>query len=156
MTVIEINGNKYNSYADVYEADCYLNVKYGSNWKTFDEDKKKLLLVNAAREIDKRDYKGKKLDSNQPLKFPRKICSKLTDEDIIRQAVFELADNLALLSTNSVTSQANLNAVKSMKVGDTDITFKDDAVIKNASNTLNNVINDYLKPYLKGNAEIWL
>lgn len=156
MTIIEINGNKYNSYADVHEADQYLDAKYGSNWITYDDEKKKLLLVNATREIDKKEYKGEKADSNQPLKFPRKICSKLTDENIIRQAVFELADNLSKTLVDSVVSSVNLNAVKSMKVGDTDITFKDDAVIENASNTLNNVINDYLKPYLKGNAEIWL
>ena len=54
------------------------------------------------------------------------------------------------------SSSANLQAIKSMKVGDTDITFKDDAELVDPATVVTSVIDDLLKPYLKGNAEVWL
>lgn len=156
MTTITINEIEYNSYASIEEADQYLNVKYGSNWSTYDEDKKAKLLVNATREIDKKDYQGVKVDKAQPLKFPRLIAGVETDENLVKQACIELADNLALASSSSGGGTANLQAIKSMKVGDTDITFKDDAVLEDPATAASGVIDNLLKPYLKGNAEVWL
>lgn len=156
MTTITINDIEYNSYASIEEADQYLNIKYGSNWSTYDENKKAKLLVNATREIDKRDYQGVKVDEEQPLKFPRLIAGVETDENLVKQACIVLADNLALTSSSSGGGTANLQAIKSMKVGDTDITFKDDAVLVDSATAASGVIDDLLKPYLKGNAEVWL
>lgn len=155
MTTITINNIDYNSYASVEEAEQYLNVKYGSNWSTYDEDKKAKLLVNATREIDKRDYQGIKVDETQPLKFPRLIAGVETDENLVKQACIELADGMAVVS-GAGSSSANLQAIKSMKVGDTDITFKDDAELVDPATVASGVIDDLLKPYLKGNAEVWL
>lgn len=155
MTTITINGIEYNSYASVEEADEYLNVKYGSNWSTYDDDKKALLLINATREIDKRDYQGVKVDKEQPLKFPRLIDNVPTDDKLVKQACIELADGLALASAGS-SEAAKLQAIKSMKVGDTDIEFKDDAVLVDLTQVANGVIDELLQPYLKGNAVVWL
>lgn len=156
MTTITINDIEYNSYASVEEADQYLNVKYGSNWSTYDEDKKAKLLVNATREIDKMDYRGIKVDKEQPLKLPRLIAGVETDENLVKQACIELADNLALTSSSSGGGTANLQAIKSMKVGDTDIEFKDDAVLLDPVQAADSIIDDLLKEYLKGNAQVWL
>lgn len=156
MTTITINNIEYNSYASVEEADWYLNVKYGSNWSTFDDDKKAILLVNATREIDKREYQGVKVDEKQPLKFPRIIAGVQTDDELVKQACIELADGLALTSTGTSGGAANLQAIKSMKVGNTDIEFKDDAVLVDPAQVASGVIDDLLEPYLKGNAEVWL
>ncbi len=156
MTTIIINNVEYNSYASVEEADQYLNVKYGSNWSTYDEDKKKLLLVNATREIDKREYQGVKVDEKQPLKFPRVIAGVQTDENLVKQACIELADGLALTSSGTGGGTTNLQAIKSMKVGDTDIEFKDDAVLLDPVQAADSIIDDLLKEYLKGNAQVWL
>ena len=156
MTTITINNIEYNSYASVEEADRYLNVKYGSNWSTYDDDKKAILLVNATREIDKREYQGVKVDEKQPLKFPRIIAGIQTDDELVKQACIELADGLALTTTITSGGAANLQAIKSMSVGDTDITFKDDAVLVDPSQVASGVIDDLLEPYLKGNAEVWL
>lgn len=156
MTTITINNIEYNSYASVEEADQYLNVKYSSNWSTYDDDKKAILLVNATREIDKRNYQGVKVDVEQPLKFPRMIGKQQTDDELVKQACIELADGLALTSTGTSGGAANLQAIKSMSVGDTDITFKDDAVLVDPSQVASGVIDDLLEPYLKGNAEVWL
>lgn len=156
MTIITINNIEYNSYASVEDADQYLNVKYGSNWSTYDDDKKAILLVNATREIDKRDYQGVKVDKDQPLKFPRLIGNVQTDEKIVKQACIELADGLALTSTGTSGGAANLQAIKSMSVGDTDIEFKDDVPLQDAFTVACGVIDNLLEPYLKGNAEVWL
>lgn len=156
MTTITINNIEYNSYASVEEADQYLNVKYGSNWSTYDEDKKAKLLVNSTREIDKRLYQGKKADEKQPLKFPRIIAGKPTDDELIKQACIELADGLALTSSGANGGVSNLQAIKSFKVGDTDVEFKDDAELQDPTEITSGVIDDLLKPYLKGNAEVWL
>ena len=156
MTTITINNIEYNSYASVEEADQYLNVKYGSNWSTYDDDKKAKLLVNATREIDKREYQGVKVDEQQPLKFPRIIAKVQTDDELVKQACIELADGLALTSTGTGGGSANLQAIKSMKVGNTNIEFKDDAVLVDPAQVASSVIDDLLEPYLKGNAEVWL
>ncbi len=160
MAKITINDVEYDSYVTLEEADKYLSVKLGSNWLTYDEETKKKLLVNATREIDKRDYQGKKADKDQPLKFPRILsccCQKTTDENLIKQAVFELADALGSNSSSSSSGViSNLQAIKSMKVGDTDIEFKDDVTLEDPSKIADSVIDDLLGEYLKGNAEIWL
>lgn len=155
MATITINNIEYNSYASVEEADQYLNVKYGSNWSTYDDDKKAILLVNSTREIDKRLYQGKKADENQPLKFPLIISGKQTDDELVKQACIELADGLALTSTTS-SGLANLQAIESFKVGDTDVTFKDDVPLEDVFTVARGVIDNLLKQYLKGNAEVWL
>lgn len=155
MTTITINNIEYNSYASVEEADQYLNVKYGSKWSTYDDDKKAKLLVNATREIDKREYQGVKVDEKQPLKFPRIIVGVQTDDELVKQACIELADGLALTS-NGTGGVSNLQAIESFKVGNTDVKFKDDAPLVDAEQLTDDAIKTFLKLYLKGNAEVWL
>lgn len=156
MTTITINDIEYNSYASVEEANQYLNVKYGSNWSTYDDDKKAILLVNSTREIDKRLYQGKKVEENQPLKFPRIIAGVPTDDNLVKQCCIEMADGLALTAMGSSGGIANLQAFESFKVGNTDIKFKDDAVLVDSEQLIDDAIQTFLKPYLKGNAEVWL
>ena len=79
-----------------------------------------------------------------------------TDDELVKQACIELADGLALTSTGTSGGAANLQAIKSMKVGNTDIEFKDDAVLVDPAQVASGVIDDLLEPYLKGNAEVWL
>lgn len=154
MPTITINDIEYNSYVTLEEANAYLNVKYGFNWSTYDDDKKKLLLVNATREIDKREYQGCRLEKDQTLKFPRLIGCKETNQELVKQAAMELADCISLSNTPGGTT--NLQAIKSMKVGDTDIEFKDDAVLEDTVTVAQGVIYQFLKTYLRGNAEVWL
>lgn len=155
MTKITIKGIEYDSYASIEEADNYLAVKYGSTWSTLDEDKKGVMLINATREIDKKDYQGQKVDKSQPLKFPRLICNQETDDGLVKLVTIELADEIS----KGITSGggiANLQAIESFKVGDTQVKFKDDAVLVDPTETAITVINNLLKPYLKGNIEVWL
>lgn len=157
MPTITINDIEYNSYVTLEEANAYLNVKYGSNWSTYDDNKKKLLLVNATREIDKREYQGCKVEEEQPLKFPRIIGCKQTDENLVKQAAMELADGLALTSTGTAGGGVlNLQAIESFKVGDTAVTFKDDVPLEDAFTVASGIIDNLLDAYLKGNAEVWL
>lgn len=156
-TTITIKDIEYNSYASIEEADKYLNVKYGSNWATYNNDKKSILLVNATREIDKREYQGVEVDVKQPLKFPRIIAGVQTNDELVKQACIELADGLALTTTTATSSEnTNLQAIKSMKVGNTDIEFKDDVPLQDTVTLSIGIINYFLCPYLKGNAEVWL
>ena len=74
MDIITINGFDFYSYATVAQADEYFSAKFGSEWANIDEEDKKKLLVTATREIENLCFQGVKIDKEQPLKFPRKIC----------------------------------------------------------------------------------
>lgn len=154
MITIDINGTQYDSYASVEEADKYLIVKYGSIWATLDDNKKAIMLINATREIDKRDYQGQTVAENQPIKFPRLINSQLTDDNLVKQATIELADGIS--KGTSSGGATNIQAIESMKVGDTQIKFKDDAALIDPTKIAGTVIDSLLKQYLKGNVEVWL
>lgn len=154
---IIINGYKYYSYASVEDADIYFGAKFGSNWNTKDVFTKQQLLITATRMIDARQYAGSKLEANQPLQFPRQFKSgNVSDDDLVSACCFEIADSLGTSGSSGNVDSSLLSGVKSYKVGDVDVTMKDDAEIKVTSQE--DIIDDMLKPYLTdvGGAKIWL
>ena len=80
---VEINGNLYNTYATVDEADSYFAATFGSEWDNVGQTQKPQLLVTATRLIDKKDFQGVKVDENQPLKLPRVLADgTITDDNL--------------------------------------------------------------------------
>lgn len=155
--VITYNDNNYYAYGSVEEADKYLSAKYGSTWSTKTEDTKKQLLISATRLIDKYEYAGAKLESTQPLEFPRQFRDgSLSDDDLVMSCCFEVADSLGTSGSTGGVDTSVLSGVKSYKVGDVDVTFKDDATIE--VSTQEDIIKAFLGRYMTdiGGAKIWL
>lgn len=154
---IIINGYKYYSYASVEDADIYFGAKFGSNWNSKDILTKQQLLITATRMIDARQYAGAELENDQPLQFPRQFKSgNVSDDDLVSACCLEIADSLGTSGASGNIDGSILSGVKSYKIGDVDVTMKDDAEIK--VTTQGDIIDDMLKPYLTdvGGAKIWL
>lgn len=154
---IYIDDEKYYAYATVEDADIYFKAKFGSTWASKEELTKQQLLITATRMIDARQYAGTELVPNQPLQFPRQFRSgAVSDDDLVTACCFELADSLGTSGGSGNVDSSMLSGIKSYKVGDVDVTMKDDAEIKITSQ--DDIIDDMLKPYLTdvGGAKIWL
>lgn len=122
MKKVLINEKEYEVYADVEFADNYFNASFGSSWQELDEETKAKLLVTATRSIDKCTWRGVKLEEEQYLEFPRFIAGKHTDDDLVMRACCEEA--FAIYKSGS-SETSNTDGIKTMRVQDTEITFKD-------------------------------
>lgn len=141
MKIIEINENEYPTYATVEEADDYFTAFYGSVWEEIDEEDKKKLLVSASRTIDYGEWRGYKVDEEQKQAFPRIINGKETDEDLLMKACCEEALGIYQSGNNGI---ANTDGIQSVRVQDTEITFKSNATEQEFHS---NAVEDILRPY---------
>ena len=66
-----INGEDYQSYVTVEEADVYYGLDSDHPFLQLTEAEKQVLLVGATRRIDLLHFKGSKQNSDQFLKWPR-------------------------------------------------------------------------------------
>ena len=147
--VIYLFGKDFNVYATVEDADLYFSAMFGNNWAEIGEIQKAQLLITATRQIDRQDFQGVVVDEEQPLKLPRIIAGKPTDDDLVTEACCELA----LQIYQNGNSNVNVNDVQSVSLGDSKITFKDDAVMENTNDLL---IENYLGNYLIGGVRVIL
>lgn len=145
---VSINGKEYPVYATVDEADAYFAGFFNSKWDSISDDDKAKLLVSATRSIDRMQFAGKKVDPEQPLKFPRIIYCEQTCDKILAEACFEEA--ISVYNYNTAFG-SDISGVKSMKVQDTSIEFSDG----NKENQFKSV-NTYnlLYPYFEFGAEV--
>ena len=161
MAIITINDKEYYSYATVQDADDYFNAKFGSEWSGIDQDDKKKLLISATREMEKLCYQGHKVDEEQPLKFPRQICCKVIAEDDYRliECCCEIANAIYLTSCSDCVNMSipNADKIKSMSVGDTSISFQENASIETDvfDAMAMPIIKKYLRCFLKGNVIVY-
>lgn len=160
MAIITINDKEYYSYATVQDADDYFGAKFGSEWSGIDQEDKKKLLISATREIEKLCYQGHKVDEEQPLKFPRQICCKVVAEDDYRliECCCEVANAIYQCSLNAQNIMiGNADKIKSMSVGDTSISFQDNASIETDvfDAVAMPIIKKYLRCFLKGNVIVY-
>ena len=161
MATIIINNIEYPSYATVQDADNYFSAKFGSEWSLLQTEDKNKLLVSATREIEKLCFQGHKVDEEQPLKFPRQICCKVIAEDDYRliECCCEIANAIYLTSCSDCVNMLipNADKIKSMSVGDTSISFQDDASIETDvfDAIAIPIIKKYLRCFLKGNVIVY-
>lgn len=142
MKTILIKEIEYPVYATKDEADNYFNASFGSNWGTIDDETKNVLLVSATRSIDRAEWKGAKVDEEQPLAFPRYIAGKQTDEDLLMRACCEEA--IAIYKSGT-SDTSNTEGIESIKVQDTQITFKANAKEQDFKS---NDVEELLRPYM--------
>lgn len=141
MKTIEINSKEYPTYATIEEADDYFAAFYGSVWHEIDDEDKKKLLVSASRNIDYGEWRGRKVDEDQKQAFPRIINGKETDETLLMIACCEEA--LGIYQAGS-SGTANTDGIASVKVQDTQITFKSNATEQEFHS---DTVEDILRPY---------
>lgn len=141
MKTVQINGIEYPVYATIEDANNYFNASFGNNWNEVSDEDKAKLLVSATRSIDRDEWKGVKKEENQPLAFPRLLNDKETDAELLLRACCEEA---IAIYNNGKTSQYNTEGIQSMRVQDTEITFKSGA---EEQHYFSNAVEDILKEY---------
>ena len=141
MKTIEINGIEYPTYATVEEADDYFTASFGSSWDSLGDYDKEKLLISATRNIDRAEYRGQKVEESQPLEFPRLINGKETSEILLMKACCEEAQAIYEKGTSAT---ADTDGVKSVRVQDTTIEFKDSS---EKSDFVSDTADDLLRPY---------
>lgn len=160
MATIIINNIEYPSYATVQDADNYFGAKFGSEWGALQTEDKNKLLVSATREIEKCRFQGIRVDKDQDLKFPRQIGCFIIDlenKDLI-ECCCEVANAIYQCSLNAQNIMiGNADKIKSMSVGDTSISFQDNASIETDvfDAVAMPIIKKYLRCFLKGNVIVY-
>ena len=157
ITRYDINSQHYYSYAMFEEADKYYSLTEHT-WKDItEEDRKKILLINATRRIDllrfkstpEKEYKPKLVQAvgSQPLKFPRVGYGLPYDVEL---AAIILAGNIHVDPTQSLVASTNTN-LKRVKAGPIDIEFYETVNIELTEGELSIVdptIRALLGPYI--------
>ncbi len=78
-----------NSYIDIAAADQYFSERlYAQAWNITTDDLKAQALIMATRRIDSLPLKGKKLNINQALAFPRYAYKPNIQEYLNEQSIF--------------------------------------------------------------------
>lgn len=123
MKTVTINSKDYPVYADLDDATEYFSSVYNSSWGGIDDNDKAKLLVMATRHIDSVDWRGLPLNPDQKLQFPRMIDGRETGEELLMSACCEEA--AAIYENDGAAGMNGANGIKSVRVQDTEIQFKD-------------------------------
>lgn len=138
MTLIVEDGtglSNANSYASVSDADAYFAARSHPNW-VGSTAAKEAALLKATQYLDtKYLWRGTIFSSEQSLNIPRSNFYDVNGRDlsekvptVVKNATCELA-LIALTETLSPTVSTD-NYVKSKKVGELEIVYRDGAVVK--------------------------
>jgi len=154
--VLTINNIDYYSYADLDDANIYNNAIYGSTWASLNTVVQSQLLVEATRVIDNHKYTGEKVNSQQPLQFPRISASgKVSDDQVLINLCCEIASYIYKNGSSSSGGEGLLSGVTKWQIGDMHIDLKDDATFDLGG--LDDFIEDALSDWLISNSmQIWL
>ena len=127
MAQVTIDGNTYDTYADVATADEYLGGSISPNataWRGADADTKSRGLVSATRWLDEQNWLGQKTDPDQPLQWPRTGVDGV-DPNTVPQAIMDACILLAagLVADPEMRSTISQTATKRMKAGSVEIEY---------------------------------
>lgn len=135
MNTVEIGGSTYDVYADIADANLYLDgALHAGAWHgtTTNDEQKARALVTATRTLDRQNWKGSKAVPTQPLDFPRTDMG-ITPEPVVDEfgvpidivhACIELAVGLADGTMASVQNDSSTaTRIRSMSAGSVNITF---------------------------------
>lgn len=149
------NGNcieNANSYVDLETANDYFSNLNFDKWEELEDVEKEVLLIKATDFVDNIfDWKGRKSNKNQSLKFPR---IELTDEDgyevlgipkSLQNAICECV--ILILDGNKLFKTENENGiVTSERIGDLSFSYQKNSV---EGKTLYESLNARLKGLYK-------
>lgn len=124
-TTVTINGNTYDVYVSVAQVDEYANGSLTADaWQALVADDKARVLVSVTRWIDSQCWKGEKVDSLQPLAWPRTIGDIATIELAATRLSVLLAANpeLADQSMGLITASSD-GGIKRLKAGSVELEY---------------------------------
>jgi hypothetical protein len=131
MAQVEIGGETYEVYADIPDADAYLEASVGEAadaWRDADEVSKARALVSGTRAIDAQTWKGAKTDPDQPLAFPRTGLSypdgTPVDPDVVPPEVVTASIELAAMLNAGISiypAEARATVARRLKAGSVEI-----------------------------------
>ncbi len=158
-----------NSYIGVTDADQYFaNRLYSDAWVNASADQKAQSLIMASKRIDRLNYRGKKADPNQTMKFPRAIFAnnpgtyaidpkavqtypgwvyEIDVAQCVKEAVCEEA--LMLLKGSSQRVELQAQGVHSFQIGNLSETFTGEVV-----KLLSPDARELLRKYMAGSVNI--
>lgn len=153
---VTINETSYYVYADLTDATTYNNAIVGSTWASKTPTIQSQYLVMATRKIDSYNYTGKKINDDQPLKFPRIMANgTISDDNVLTQLCCQIA---TFYNDNGSTSGGDgdfLNNVENYQIGDLHVKFKSDATIDLSG--IDDFIEQALQEWLQNQGmAIWL
>lgn len=128
MATVMIGSQVYVVYADIPEADLYLDaLATATNWRAADDDTKAMYLVTATRVLDRQRWKGTKTAADQDLAWPRTgtgVTGVVDDEipDNIITASIEMANMLAD-GSELQTDQSIAQKIQQLSAGSVSLTF---------------------------------
>jgi len=113
MASVTINGNAYNTYATVAQADAYLAASISNDvWSAATPDQKAIYLVESARVLDRQNWKPD-FDTFQ---------KRSTVEGIINGSI-ELAALFAAGETDSLSNASTSSSTKRLKAGSAEVEY---------------------------------
>lgn len=139
----------YNSFVSIEEADEYFAGFYfggSTSWDEFEEDDKARLLITSSRALSTLSWTGVASGSLAfPRSYPNQYLFDATTPDFVIPLVCEWARWLWQEGPNSEGSEIGAAPVKSMKVGDLEVSYGD-AVSSVSATGLPNSILSLLQP----------
>lgn len=111
-----------NTFVTLSEADNYFSDRPNSElWYNLTEIQKEQALIFASIKINNFVFIGEKKDKKQKLEFPRNF-----DPELPLEIKFAVCEEAVSIVENSVHHKNKKLGIKSMVVGSTDITYKDE------------------------------
>ena len=129
MPTVSIDGNTYDVYADVDEADEYLAADFSATaWRAeADPDQKARALVSATRTLDRFNWPGDKYDADQALDWPRTGTGlDGVEDDVVPQEIVDASIVLAKLihaGTFTTASSSSASNIKRQQAGSVSIEY---------------------------------
>lgn len=152
MATVDFNGTDYEVYADLDEANIYLDASlFAVKWQESEDDRKTQVLIMATRVMDAFKWKGVKTDEAQLIEWPRTNTGVPPDNGGTPQAIlngfFEMA---ALIADDpSVVQNANSGSnVMRAKGGEAEVWFFKSTI--ETATRLPPIVHNWVKDYLAG------
>ena len=133
LTTLTVDGNDYESYSSIDEADTYLRVEatlYGG-WNGLSDTEKSIRLISATRRIDLLPWAGMKASATQETKWPRSGVKHADGSDVpddviptaIETAVIWMAGNVRLALSPVADLSGQESDVMSRRVGPRSVSY---------------------------------
>ncbi len=119
-----------NAYLDAQAADAYFATRRGADaWGTLDAAGKDAVLIQATREVDRRDFRGRRASEDQALSWPRTSVRRdgvLLPSDSVPQLVQDATCEVALfVASDAGLIQDALQGMSEVRVGPIGVKLRD-------------------------------
>lgn len=157
-----------NTYISLDDAEEYFKTRLNNSvWEEATNTQKKKALVTATRHIDYHSFIGRKVDPDQPLKFPRVFTKKISpfykyddklDSDSLPQELLDATceEAIALLSKDNKTEKKLRSGIESESIEDTSRSYNTDVMksVRNGRGIVSPEAKSLLRGFIKSTARL--